>query len=268
VPSVGFTANFIPVKVSYNLSDGGLSVEMGSQLSTPIGVFSVTAAIAPRTHESRRLIILAGERKFVYALEKGHAYTINFPNDQNGRSEVRYSGTDEDITISIPNPVNPAAGPIAGQSRTGVSPGNEIAPSYSGPSLETLTGLLGRRADYADIELGDHDNPNVESVAYFSPISLSWKKYGIYIHYDPMANPADPSETVMLATCIIFDNHGDRLYRGRLPHGLAFTDTKKDVLRKLGDPDVIDSHNLTFSSKRITILIQDNHMDVVTYSWK
>lgn len=99
----------IPLKITYDIINNSLSVSISEEVQTPIGTFGITAGetfIKKRFPGVRTLTILTGNKKYVYRLEPGHPYSIMLPSDENGKSQVIYSGTDDNLSIVIPNPTN------------------------------------------------------------------------------------------------------------------------------------------------------------------
>ena len=84
-------------------------MSLSGRIQTPLGTFKATigaASIAKRFDGVRTLTIVTGVKSYVYKLEHGHPYSIKLPSDENGQAEIRYSGTDDNLTIDIPNPTN------------------------------------------------------------------------------------------------------------------------------------------------------------------
>ena len=105
----------IPIKVSYDFVSKKLKVAISGQIQTPIGTFGVTASVgsSPKQFNGVRTLTLeTGTRKYVYQLERGKRYSINLPSDENGEAKVVYSGTDENLSIVIPNPTNETVGEL------------------------------------------------------------------------------------------------------------------------------------------------------------
>lgn len=99
----------IPIRVTYDLVTGRLQVSISGKLQTPIGTFGVTPNVstAPRQFGgARTLTIRAGDKTYIYRLDKGQRYSISLPSDENGEAKVIYSELDNDLSVVIPNPTS------------------------------------------------------------------------------------------------------------------------------------------------------------------
>lgn len=111
VPSatVSYSPPLLPIEITYDLTTGQIRVSVSGRIQTPLGTFKVSfgaKSIEKRYNGVRTLTIITGTKKYVYQLENGRPYSIKLPSDENGQTEVRYSGADENLEIEIPNPTN------------------------------------------------------------------------------------------------------------------------------------------------------------------
>lgn len=107
--SVSYSPPLLPIEITYDLSTGQIKLALNGRIQTPIGTFKASYAatsIGRRYDGVRTLTVITGTNKYVYKLEPGRPYSIRLPSDENGQAEVRYSGTDENVEIVIPNPTN------------------------------------------------------------------------------------------------------------------------------------------------------------------
>jgi hypothetical protein len=107
--AVSYSPPLLPIEITYDVMSGQLKVALSGRIQTPIGSFKVSfgaASIAKRYNGVRTLTLITGNRKYVYELEHGRPYSIRLPSDENGQAEVRYSGNDDNLEISIPNPTD------------------------------------------------------------------------------------------------------------------------------------------------------------------
>jgi hypothetical protein len=107
--TVTYAPPLLPIEITYDVLSGQLKVALSGRIQTPLGSFKVSfaaASIAKRYNGVRTLTLITGDRKVVYELEHGRPYSIKLPSDENGETEVRYSGNDENLEISIPNPTD------------------------------------------------------------------------------------------------------------------------------------------------------------------
>jgi hypothetical protein len=107
--TVSYSPPLLPIEIAYDLITGQIRVLLSGQIATPLGTFKVSfgaTTIARRYNGVRTLTIITGTKKYVYELEHGRPYSIKLPSDENGQTEIRYSGTDENLEIEIPNPTN------------------------------------------------------------------------------------------------------------------------------------------------------------------
>lgn len=99
----------IPIRVTYDLVSGRLQVSISGKLQTPIGTFGVTPNVSTSPSQfggARTLTIQAGDKTYVYRLDKGRRYSISLPSDENGEARIIYSELDNDLSVVIPNPTN------------------------------------------------------------------------------------------------------------------------------------------------------------------
>ncbi|MCP9495206.1 MAG: hypothetical protein MSG64_12240 [Pyrinomonadaceae bacterium MAG19_C2-C3] len=108
-----YSTPLLPIQISFDLLTYKISVTINRKIQTPLGTFGMS--IKPSRMEKqienrfggvRILIIAAGDQRYVYELEKGRPYRISLPTDENGKTEVSYTGIDEDLQITIPNPTS------------------------------------------------------------------------------------------------------------------------------------------------------------------
>jgi hypothetical protein len=107
--TVSYSPPLLPIEITYDVISGQLKVALSGRIQTPIGDFKVSfgaASIAKRYNGVRTLTLITGNRKYVYELEHGRPYSIKLPSDENGQTEVRYTGNDDNLEISIPNPTD------------------------------------------------------------------------------------------------------------------------------------------------------------------
>lgn len=107
--TVSYSPPLLPIEITYDVISGQLKVALSGRIQTPIGSFKVSFAatsIAKHYNGVRTLTLITGNRKYVYELEHGRPYSIKLPSDENGQTEVRYSGNDDNLEISIPNPTD------------------------------------------------------------------------------------------------------------------------------------------------------------------
>lgn len=105
----------IPIKVSYDVLSRKLQVSVSGSIQTPVGTFGATASAGPSPKQFsgvRTLTIESGTGKYVYQLERGKRYSISLPSDENGEAKVVYSGTDDNLSIVIPNPTGDTVGEL------------------------------------------------------------------------------------------------------------------------------------------------------------
>jgi hypothetical protein len=106
---VSYSPPLLPIEIAYDLITGQIKVLLSGRISTPLGTFKAAfgaTSIATGYNVVRTLTIITGTRKYVYELEHGRPYSIKLPSDENGQTGVRYSGTDDNLEIEIPNPTN------------------------------------------------------------------------------------------------------------------------------------------------------------------
>lgn len=109
IGGVTYKPSFLPIKITYDFFSKAISVSFSDEIQTPLGTFGYVlgAKIAEKKFESvRKLKIQAGDKLYVYKLERGTSYSIAIPTDENGKTEISYTGTDDDVTITIPNPTS------------------------------------------------------------------------------------------------------------------------------------------------------------------
>jgi hypothetical protein len=97
----------IPIKIAYDVLSQSLTVSFSGEIQTPVGAFGLTTGVGFSEQKAsglRTLTIQTGGKSYVYKLERGQRYSINVPSDENGQTQVRYSGEDENLSIVIPNP--------------------------------------------------------------------------------------------------------------------------------------------------------------------
>lgn len=105
--SVSYSPPLLPIEITYDVSTGQIKLALNGRIQTPLGTFKVSYAatsIDRRFNGVRTLTVVTGTNKYVYKLEPGRPYSIRLPSDENGEAEVRYSGTDDNVEIVIPNP--------------------------------------------------------------------------------------------------------------------------------------------------------------------
>lgn len=84
-------------------------MSVNGEIQTPLGTFGISTGVSfveQRYAGVRTLTVETARHKVVYRLEQGHPYSINLPSDENGDTQVIYSGTDDNLTVRIPNPTN------------------------------------------------------------------------------------------------------------------------------------------------------------------
>ena len=111
VPSVAatYTLPLLPIQITYDFISKKIGVSISGKIQTPIGTFGISTGmgvVEKKFDGVRTLIIEAGKRRYIYKLEKGRPYRISLPSDENGKTEVNYPGTDDNLIITIPNPTN------------------------------------------------------------------------------------------------------------------------------------------------------------------
>lgn len=107
--SVSYAPPLLPIEITYDLSTGQIKLALNGRIQTPLGTFKVSysaTSIDKRFNGVRTLTVVTGTNKYVYKLEPGRPYSIRLPSDENGEAEVRYSGTDDNVEIVIPNPTS------------------------------------------------------------------------------------------------------------------------------------------------------------------
>lgn len=107
--TLSYSPPLLPIEITYDLTTGQIRVSVSGRIQTPLGTFKVSfgaKSIEKRYNGVRTLTIITGTKKYVYQLENGRPYSIKLPSDENGQTEVRYSGADENLEIEIPNPTN------------------------------------------------------------------------------------------------------------------------------------------------------------------
>ena len=107
--TVSYSPPLLPIEITYDFTTEQIKVSLSGRIQTPLGTFKVTygaKSIEKRYNGVRTLIVITGTKKYVYELEHGRPYSIKLPSDENGQTEIRYSGTDENLEIEIPNPTN------------------------------------------------------------------------------------------------------------------------------------------------------------------
>lgn len=100
---------FLPIEVAYDLLNDKLSVYISNKIQSPLGTIGFSAGVTVEEDEKkyegiRVLRIEAGDKIYIYNLEKGRPYRITIPTDFYGKTELRLTGEDENITVSIPHP--------------------------------------------------------------------------------------------------------------------------------------------------------------------
>ena len=117
--TVSYSPPLLPIEIVYELTTGQIKVMLSGKISTPLGTFKASfgaSSVAKRYNGVRTLTIITGTIKYVYELEHGRPYSIKLPSDENGQTEVRYSGTDDNLEINIPNPTGMKPSPDSNSS--------------------------------------------------------------------------------------------------------------------------------------------------------
>jgi hypothetical protein len=109
VGNVYYKLPLLPIQITYDFINQHLQVSLNGEIQTPIGTFGVSAGAAfveKRFQGVRTLTVETARNKVVYRLEQNRPYSITLPSDENGNTQVIYSGTDDNLLIRIPNPTN------------------------------------------------------------------------------------------------------------------------------------------------------------------
>lgn len=104
-----YTLPLLPIQIAYDFLSKKISVSISGRIQTPIGTFGISTGLGVAEKKFggvRTLIVEAGDKRYVYKLEKGRPYRISLPSDENGKTEVNYPGDDENLIITIPNPTD------------------------------------------------------------------------------------------------------------------------------------------------------------------
>jgi hypothetical protein len=114
--AVSLTLPFIPIEIVYDFLSNKIRVSISNKIQTPFGTFGISAGVVveekkyileEKKYKSlRKLRIEAGDKLYIYKLEKDRKYSINIPTDVDGNTKLETTGTDGDITVIIPHPTN------------------------------------------------------------------------------------------------------------------------------------------------------------------
>jgi hypothetical protein len=107
--SVYYKLPLLSIQIAYDFINKHLQVSISGEIQTPLGAFGITTGVSfveKRFQGVRILTVQTGNKKFVYKLDQGRPYSINIPSDENGNTQIIYSGGDENLSIVIPNPTN------------------------------------------------------------------------------------------------------------------------------------------------------------------